>query len=380
MKRVAIVGLGLSKFRKKAEESSFKELMFEVTKEAHQDAHLTSEDIESVVTTGEDLTEGRAIADEFVPDQIGGVLKPNNRICADSIYGLFSGFMQITSSLFDLVLVVGYDKMSEVVNSAKLTSFALDPIFVQPLGLNPLCIAALEMNRYMGLYNITKEQIALVPVKNKRSALSNPKACYGEEIEVKDVLDSEVVCSPLNTLDVSPLCDGVAAVILASEDKAKKITNKPIWIEGIGWSSDSSSAFWSNVELGNAGYIEKAGKRAYRMAGIKDPLKEIDLAEVDDRFSYKELQHIEALGLCNQGKGAKFIEEGKFPLNPSGGLLGMGDPHSAAGLVRVVESALQLQERAGKHQILKPCRRAVALGWSDLPSRSGGVVVLRKGK
>lgn len=381
--QVAIVGVDTGHFWKATPGVYFKDMMFEATKRAHRATGLTEKDIQSIITTGEDFTEGRAIADEFTPDQIGGILKPNIRLCADSIYGLFTGVMQIQAGLFDIVAVVGYDKPSEVVGGhAYLESRALDPLLQRPFNANPQAIAGLEMKRFMETRKVSRSQVSKVVVKNKKNGTANPRAIYGDKISITKVTGSAPVALPLRKLDVAPHCDGAVVVILSSARKAKKITPKPVWIKGMGWGSDASSLSWTDTDLSKAGYLEIAAAKAYKTARIKNPSREIGLAEIDDRFSYKELMHAEALGLCTRGGAAKDLEKGRFdragalPVNPSGGSIAMGYPTSAAGLVRVIECFLQLRGEAGRVQVGKKLKTAVAAGWNGLPSRSGGVVVL----
>ncbi|MEW5945770.1 MAG: hypothetical protein AB1742_06190 [bacterium] len=380
--RAAIVGVDTGRFRQAAPEVYFKDMMFESVKRLHAAAGVTEKDVQSIVTTGEDFAEGRAIADEFVPDQVGGILKPNIRLCADSIYGLFTAVMQIQAGLFDLVLVVGYDKPSEAVGHDYLDTRALDPLWQRPFDANPHALAGLEMRRYMESRGVTRRQVSRVVLKSRECGRANPRAVFTERLSLREVDGAPPVALPLRALDVAPWCDGAVSVLLGSAERAKRITPNPVWIKGIGWGSDASSLSWTDADLSRAGYLEVAAKAAYREAGITRPSREIRLAEVDDRYSFKELLHVEALGLSGEGGAAKDLERGRFdrggalPVNPSGGSLAMGYPRSAAGLVRVIECYLQIRGEAGGAQVDGKVRVAVAAGWNGVPSRSGGVVVL----
>jgi acetyl-CoA C-acetyltransferase len=235
------------------------------------------------------------------------------------------------------------------------------------------------MNRYLYETKTTKEQCARVVVKNKKNALDNPQAAYGAKMTVDDVLASEPFFYPLNRLDISPLADGCVVMVLASESIARKLTDTPVWVRGVGWNSDTS---WLETrDWGRAIHTELAAKMAYKMADIKNPKKEICFVEIDDMFSYKELQNLEALELCRRGEAGKLTEEGvtertsDLPINPSGGLLGVGYSLEASGLQKVLEVVLQLRGEAGKRQI-PDAETGLAQVWRGIPTASGAVAIL----
>ena len=378
--QVAIVGVGYSGFSPLTPELSYKELMYEAALKAYQDAGVDPRrDIESFVSVAEDFAEGTSIFDEYVPDQLGGVLKPVHTISGEGIHGLIAGYMQVCTGAMDLVAVEVHSKASNVLTLDHIIAFAMDPVYNRPLAANPHFIAGMEMNRYLHETGTTREQCAWVVVKNKRNALLNPAAAYGADIAVEDVLVSEPLSYPLSRLDVSFHADGAIVMVLASGAKAEELTDRPIWIRGVGWCNDSPSL--ENRDWGRAIYAQEAAKMAYRVAGIRSPRLEIDFAEIDDAFSYKELQHLEALGLCRPGEAGPLTEEGfterdgEFPVNPSGGCLGVGHLLDASGMGRVLEVVLQLRGEAGQRQ-LEDVETGLALGWRSLPTTSGAVVIL----
>ncbi len=256
-----------------------------------------------------------------------------------------------------------------------------DPVTEKPLGVNLIWIFALEMHRYMYKYNIKKEDIARVSVKNKRNALDHPAAQLGMKITVEDVLNSEVLVWPVQRLDISPVSDGAAAIVLVDEENAKQLTDEPIWIDGVGWTLDTM--YWTNRDLAFPKYLYYAGKMAYKMAGIDNPRKEIDFAEVYDPFDYKELHHMEGLQLAKKGEAPILTREGvterdgDLPINPSGGLLGVGNPIAAAGLMKVAEVFWQLRGEAGKRQVKKDVTTGLAQAWGDL-MQVGTVIIMRR--
>jgi len=379
-KKVAIVGIGYTSFRPLTPEVSYKELMFEAAVKAYEDAGVDPRrDVDSFVTIAEDFIEGTSIFDEYVPDQLGGLLKPNVTIPGDAIHGLATAYMQIASGLFNIVVVEAHSKASNVLTLPHVTAYAMDPVLNRPLAANPVFIAGMEMNRYLWASGASREQCAQVVVKNKRNALHNPTAAYGASIEVEDVLRAEMVSYPLTVQDISSHADGAIVLVLASAGMAESLTHAPIWIRGIGWCNDSPSL--ETRAWGRAIYAEGAGTRAYEMAGIRNPMEEIDFAEIDDSYSYKELQHLEALGFCSFGEAGNLTGEGVtdtggyLPVNVSGGNLGGGDLLDASGLRAVVEVVLQLRGEAGSRQLTE-VETGLAFGWRGVPTTSGAAVVL----
>jgi acetyl-CoA C-acetyltransferase len=380
MREVAIVGIGSTGFRPLTPEFSYKELMFEAAARAYQDADVDPRrDIDVFITCAEDYWEGFSIFDEFVPDQLGAALRHLFTVSADGLFGLATAYMLIKTGQFETAVVEAHSKASDMLTYESIVSFALDPVFNRPLGGHPYYIAGLEMTRYLHETKTTKEQCAQVVVKNKQNALYNPDAAYAANITIDQVLISEPYCYPLNRLDVSPLADGCIVMVLASENMAKKLTDRPVWIKGVGWCTDTPSLETRNwVE---AVYTRLAAEMAYKKARIHNPLREIDFAEIDDKFSFKELQHLEALNFCSYGEAGRLTEEGitaidgELPVNVSGGLLGMGYPLEASGLQKTYEAVLQLRGEAGQRQ-LPDVETGLVQSWRGIPTTTGAVAIL----
>ena len=377
---VAIVGVGYTGFRPLSPEVSYKELMYEAAVKAYEDAGLDPRrDVDSFVTVAEDFIEGTSIFDEYVPDQLGGLLKPNVTVPGEGIHGLATAYMQIASGIVDVVAVEGHSKASNVLTLPHITAYAMDPVLNRPLAANPAFIAGLEMTRYLHVSGATREQCAQVVAKNKLNALYNPTAAYGAAIEPEDVLNAEMIAYPLTQQDISAHADGAIVLVLAAADVAESLTEVPIWIRGIGWCNDSPTL--ETRAWARAIYAEEAGKRAYQMAGIRHPMQEIDFVEIDDAYSYKELQHLEALGFCRFGEAGPITEEGvtdvggALPVNVSGGSLGVGHLLDASGLRAVAEVTLQLRGEAGARQ-LADIETGLAFGWRGVPTTSGAAVIL----
>ncbi len=382
-RRVAVVGAGLSLFMRRALETG-KELSYYAASQALQSAGLRRADVQAVVmATAPDAFDGVHMKGEYLSDGAGGWRKPYLRAYVgggSGVFSIISGWSLVASGLFDVVLVVAEEKMSPTQPHPQAAFISIfDHTIERPLGPNLLWIFALEQNRYMHTYGIRNEDIALASVKNKRNALDHPAAQVGAALTVEQVLASEVVAWPVHRLMVSPVSDGAAAIVLAAEEVAKRISAKPVWVEGIGWALDTS--YWGNRDLAYPRYVEDAARMAYQMAGISEPRRQIHVAEPYDPFAYKELHHLEGLLLADRGKApedlarGRFNRDGELPSCPSGGLLGVGNPIAAAGLMKICELFWQLRGEAGKRQVHNTPRRGVAQAWGDL-MQIGTVAVL----
>ncbi len=379
-REVAIVGVGYAGFRPLTPDLSYKELVFEAATKAYAEAGINPRsDVDSFISVAEDFDEGTSITDEYVPDQLGGVQKPVQTVCGNGIHGLAAAFMQIRTGQFDIVVVESHSKASNILHRGHLLAMAMDPVFNRPLAFHPIAIAGMEMQRYMAETGVTHEQCARVVVKNRRNALHNPLASYPADLEVEDVLDAPLVAEPLTEREISQHADGAIVMVLASGQTARALTDMPIWIRGIGFANDTFSL--ESRPWGQADYAALAGRMAYRMAGIRNPRVAIDFAEIDDTFAYKELQHMEALGLCAPGEAGYLVDEGyteiegEFPVNPSGGSLGVGHLLDASGLARVLEVVWQLRGEAGARQV-PDAEVGLAFGWRGVPTTSGAAIIL----
>jgi len=377
--KVAIVGVGYTNFRSTTPDLSYRELTYEAATKAYEEAGVEPKDIDSFVSTAEDFFEGYAIADEYCPDQLGAVLKPVNTIAGDFLQSLITAYMMILTGRLDIVAVQAMSKASNMTTLGDLELFAFDPVFNRPLAENPHFVAGLEMNRYLYESKTTRKQCAKVVVKNKRNALINPYAGHGVKIAVEDVLNSEIVSYPLTRLDISPNSDGAVVMVLASKETAKKLTDKPVWIRGVGWCSDTFSL--ENRDWGESTSTKIAAEMAYKMAKIDDPKREIDLVELSDLFSYKELQHLESLKFCSKGEAGKMVDDGvteiggELPVNPSGGSLGVGHLYECSGAQKTLEVVLQLRGEAGKRQI-KNANIGLAHAWRGIPTTTCAIAIL----
>jgi len=383
-RRVAVVGAGMTRFVRRAQETG-KELAFQASRAALDASEMKLDQVDAVcLTSAPDAFDGVHRKGDYLADGAGGWNKPFIRTYVGGGSGVFTaiqGWYTVASGQADVVLCVAEEKMSSCQphpQGAFLTIF--DNILERPLGPNLLWIFALEMNRYMQRYGLEKRDIAAVAVKNKRNAADHPAALLGQaDISVEDVLASDVLAWPVQRLDVSPISDGAVAIIMASEDAARRLTDAPVWIDGVGWNLDST--YWTNRDLSYPEYVENAARMAYGMAGVEEPRKQIHVAEPYDPFDYKELHHLEGLLLFDRGKAPEAAadgvtaRDGDLPCCPSGGLLGVGNPIAAAGLMKIAELFWQLRGEAGARQVPGTPERGVAQAWGDL-MQVGTVVVM----
>jgi acetyl-CoA C-acetyltransferase len=379
VKRVAIVGIGTTGFRSITPDVSYRELIFEAARKAYTDAGIEPSEVDGFVTAAEDFIEGYSISDEYCPDQIGAVLKPTHTVPGDFIQALAAGYMMIMTGMFKTVTIEAHSKASNIKNIDEVLGFGLDPIYNRPLRETPHAIAGLEMTRYMFETCTSSEQCAKVVVKNKGNAMRNPYAAFGADITERDVMNSEPISLPLHRLDIAPHADGAVVTVLADGDTALALTDAPIWIEGLGWCTDTPTL--EMRDWGEAAYARLAAEMAYKMAGIADPAGMIDFAEICDEYSFKELQHMEALKLCRPGEAAHLLESGttsftgRLPINVSGGALGVGHLFEASGAHKILELVEQLRGHAGARQI-PDVNIGLAQVWRGVPTATGAVAIL----
>jgi len=350
--RVAIVGVAQTKYQR-YNPASHAELSYEVTRDALEDAGMTIEDVDNTVTVCNDFWDGRTISSMAITEATGSHRVPTTNVEGDGTYGALMGLMRILSGHHRVTLVVAQSKASEGIPSV-ITNAMFDPLYERMLGIDAVSSAALQMRQYMSKYGVTEEQCARVSVKNHRNARNNPYAHLPLDISVEDVLRSRILADPIKLLDASPVSDGACAIVMADESVAKKRGKRAVWIEGVGHCADAYHL--GDRDLGESPALEAAARRAYGMAGVSDPMKDIDVAELYDAFSYMELMWMEGLGFCHQGEAGAVIDrgvtemKGRLPVNPSGGVLS-AHAVQVAGLARIAEAVLQLRGEAGARQV-----------------------------
>ena len=346
--RVGVVGIGWSGFSPTTPGVSYKELMFEAARTAYADAGIEPRrQIDSFVCASEDFEEGTSIFDEYVPDQLGAVQRPVQTVASDGLFAIATAVMLIRSGIARTVAVEAHSKASDVVSHGRIERFALDPVLNRPLGVPALAVAGLEMRRYLHESGRSAEECADVARRNRAHAATNPRAAYA------DVTDPTPLFDPLTSEQAAESTDGCVVTVLAAEDRGR---HAAVWVDGVGWSQDAPSL--ESRSWGEAVAARRAGEMAYRQAEIEPG--DVDLAEVDDTFAYKQLQHLDALGLSGLDPSQ---------VNRSGGALGEGHLHEGNGLARFLGCVEQL--RAGEGRV------GVVQSWRGVPSSSAAAAVLR---
>ena len=347
--RVGLAGIGWSGFSPTTEGISYKELMFEAARRAYADAGVDPRtEVDSFVCCSEDIEEGTSIFDEYVPDQLGAVQRPVHTVASDGLFGLATAAMLIRSGVASTVAVEAHSKASDIVTPGRVDRFAMDPVLNRPLDVSATALAGLEMRRWLHVTGRTEDECADVAARNREHARQNPRASYA------DVRDRELLFDPLTREQVAEPVDGCVVLVLTSEDRAPA---DAVFVDGVGWTQDAPSV--ESREWDRAAAAERAGRLAYERAGIGP--SDVEVAEVDDTFAYKQLQHLDALGLG---------ELDPARVNRSGGALGEGHLREGNGLARALGSVERL--RAGEAEV------AVAQSWRGVPSTSAAVAVMRR--
>jgi acetyl-CoA C-acetyltransferase len=359
MSDVAVVGVGQTAFTR-ACGVSIKELCFEAFKEAVQDAgNLQPHDIDgSIICSAPEYDKQRSPAGA-IAEYLGLNPKPTfyiESVCASSTTGIRAAYGLIKSGLNDVIAIVGFQKMSELSSSEvqERMGRGADIMWESPFGLSMPAGYALFGRARMQKYGMTEEQMAKIKVKSSKYSVLNPKAIFQKEVSLADCLNARPVATPLKFLDCCSNADGASCILLANAEKAKKITDTPVRIIGLGAASDSLSLA-NKVDLTGLNCAVEAGKQAFKMAGVQP--KDVDVAEVHDCFTVAEIMAYENLGFCKPGEGGKLIEEGQtyidgnIPVNIDGGLLSKGHPIGATGGSQVRTIVMELRGDAGKLQV-----------------------------
>ena len=359
MGRVAIVGVGVSKFgvRKGV---SLRELAFEAFREAMEDAGIEKDEIQAVVTA--------CASDEFamalqpaaqVQDYLGLNPKPHFRAeaaCASGSMAVRSAWMTIQSGLADIVLVNGVEKMTEV-STARATEImgkGGDSTWEYAFGMSFPGYYAMLATNYLATYRESdRSDLAKVAVKNHYYGTLNPKAHMQKIVTEEQAMSGLMVAYPLRLHDCSLISDGAASIIMVSEKVARKF-DKPVWLTGLGAGSETHD-IGRRKSLTSLESACVAAEQAYKMAGISP--RDVDVAVVHDCFTIAELIAYEDLGFCGRGEAPMLIRNketylgGRIPVNVDGGLKSKGHPVGATGVAMTAEIVKQLRGECGKRQV-----------------------------
>ncbi len=366
MSRVAIIGVGQSAFVR-GYEGSIRELAFEGFKDAVKDAGISVKDIDaSIICSAPEYDKQRSPAGVFA-EYLGLIPQPTcylESLCSSSSMGVRIAYSLIKSGLHDVVAVIGFQKMSEIssAESQERMGRGADIQWESPFGTMMPAYYAMYARAHMEKYGTTPEDLALVRVKAATYGQINDKAVYRKPVTLEMFNDpgspmSNPVASPLRVGDCCANADGSSCVILANEEKAKAMSNKPVWILGLGAASESVNLAGRELFTGLSA-AQRAAEQAYQMAGIGP--EDVDVAEVHDCFTIAEIMAYENLGFAKPGEGKELIrsketyKEGKIPVNVDGGLLSKGHPIGATGGSQIRTIVLQLRGEAGQMQVKDP--------------------------
>ncbi len=356
--KVAIIGVGQSAFVR-GYEGSIRELAFEGYREAMEDVGLASKDIDaSIICSAPEYDKQRTPAG-LLAEYLGLNPKPTfyiESVCSSSSMGVRVAYSLIKSDLHDVVLVLGFQKMSEIssADSQERMGRGADIMWESPFGTMMPAYYAMHARAHSAKYGTTEEDLALIRVKAASYGSMNPKAVYQKEVTLEQVMASDVVSSPLKRFDCCANADGSSCIIVAKGEKAVRMAEKPVWILGLGAASAPLS-MTGRDSLTGLSVAREAARGAYEMAGIGPG--DIDVAEVHDCFTFAEMMAYEDLGFAKPGEGVKLIRErqtyvgGKIPVNVDGGLLSKGHPIGATGGSQVRTIVLQLRDEAGPMQV-----------------------------
>ncbi len=371
LRKVAIVGAGITNFRPRHTDKSLYELGFMAVRDALGDAKLGKDDIDGCVYgLYNDFFARQYQPDLFMHDYLGMVPKPVTSVRSGGATGgnaIRLGLLEVASGMSDVCLVLGAEKCNDCYNYEmrkttpevlKAISYTAEQSFDFGTGRTAAGVFALNVVSHRKKFNgqPTEKQMAMVSVKNHYNATLNPVAQSPMELTVEEVLNSRMIATPFKMLDNCLYSEGAACVIIAEENRAREITDNPVRITGVGMGTD-----WGLV-----GYRDKmcefessvrAADAAYKMAGITDPANQIDVAELHDAFTGTEILNYEDCRLCPPGEGGRLLEDGtvmldgSLPVNTSGGLIGCGHAVGATGVMQTIEIVRQLRGQCDKRQV-----------------------------
>jgi len=358
MGRVGIIGIGHGVFGRRSD-ATVQELAFEVFRDALDDAGIGRNEIDaSVIGSVPEYHKQRSLPG-VVQEYLGLVPKPTwltEVACASGSAAIRTAWMSIKAGVHNIVAVIGCQKMTELSTPEILSLMGRvgEVQWESVFGTTFPAYYALFAQRHMHEFGTTHEQLLKVAIKSHFYGAKNPNALFRKEITLEKAMASEQVASPLQVYDCCANADGAACIILASEERAKKLSQKTVWLDGMGCATASMSVLRrpSLVGLPSA---EAAAAEAYQMAGVK--AEDIKVAEVHDCFTIAEIMAYEDLGFCKKGEGGKFIADkktyigGKVAVNVDGGLKAKGHPIGATGVSMTYEIAKQLRGEAGERQV-----------------------------
>ncbi|HBQ28053.1 hypothetical protein DK28_0206785 [Peptococcaceae bacterium SCADC1_2_3] len=382
MRKVAIMGVGMTKFG--PTEKSQVELFAEAAMEAINASNIKTKDVQALFLGNGlgDFEEGQLNLAGFCANELG--LPPETTAmrfegaCASASVAIRNAFLLVASGAYDIVVAGGTERAFSMGTSLATRTFAMgtDSKYEEFSGLTFPGVFAMLAHLYANKYNIPlpklKERMAMVAVKNHKNGAKNPLAQFQKEITVETVLKGFVVADPLQLFDCCPFSDGGAAVVITTDEIAKKHVEKPVYILGAGQGSAGSLCRQKDYTIMPSRIA--SAKQAYKMAGVGP--KDINMAEVHDCFTIAEIVLLENLGFYDFGTASEAVEKGeteiggKIAINPSGGLKAKGHPVGATGAAQVYEIVKQLRGECGARQV-----ENAKIGMTDTLGGDAGTIV-----
>ncbi len=368
--RVAIVGIGQTRHRSTRRDVTLPEMINEAVRAALADAELTIKDIEAVFTSNMETFEGIYLPDHGAAPEIGAYMKPGFKVCTGGTSGasvVVEGFCMVAAGLYDVILVVGFEKQDCGETTAAITA-AATPIWGKGAVTGAIGEFAKQALSYMETSGAKEEHAAMVRLKADRGACRNENAHLKLGLEsVEQVLKSGYLVWPLRMLDFCPQSSGACALVFAEEKRAKRISKKPVWIADVEVVHQEPFRAGTFADpTGKEPYTQHvACERLYKRNGITNPRKDIDMAELYEPSNWEEMSLYEHFHFCAKGEGWKLVEQGvtemdgELPVNPSGGVIAT-NPIGATPTIRVAEAALQIRGDAGAHQVTKDIKTSLA--------------------
>jgi acetyl-CoA C-acetyltransferase len=379
-KRVGICAVAQTTYERDKRRQRFQNMALEVLESLLAETGLDFKEdtgINTTISVSDDVFDARTISDNGMTDVLGAHFRCEEKVAQEGIQALYYGLATILSGHQDVVLVIGHCKESQPKSRNMVTHLAFDPFYGRPVGLDFCSAAGFQAQAYAARSGITENQLAKVVVRARGKARKNPFITDLPAVTPDEVMASDMLASPIRELHAYPVSDGCVGMILASEQRAKKLTDKPVWITGVGNCIDRF--FLGDRDLAANFALKKAAERAYKRAGIDDPKSAFDVIEISDQYAYQHPMWAEGLGIADENKGPNWIDDGgpdAANVNPSGGMLA-GNPLILGGLVRAAEAALQLRGEAGARQV-KNAKRALAHGVMGPAGQFHSVAVLER--
>ncbi|MFV0463934.1 MAG: thiolase C-terminal domain-containing protein [Nostocoides sp.] len=366
----AIVATGQTDFVGRRLDVSMPEMIREAVDRCLLPRGIDLSQVDAIVVGNMELFEGVNHPELLWSDALGGTGRPLFKVNTGGTVGTSVAVMchyLVSSGLFDRVLGIGYEKQSEGESQSAITTVG-DPVWERSVMAGAIGNFAVMASTYVQSSGATPEQAAKVAVKARTNACLNPHAHLKmPDITIEKVVSSRVLALPLRQLDMCPTSDGACAVLVAAEDDARRLAPRPAWIAATATAHEQQFMGDSPQRLADMRTLQTIAASLYRQAGVNDPVRDLDVAEIYEPATYAELAMYENLGFCAKGQGGAFMDsgvtqlQGQLPVNPSGGVLST-NAVGATALVRVAEAAMQVMGEAGEHQV-PGVKTALATGY-----------------